>query len=99
MKSKIIYVVLATSLIISGCDSEKSSQPPESIQSPEPIQPQTEQINYPKIQPATESLAHLYQQSTRALFRARALSATLYGLSEEEVGQYYANKMEDYSPG
>ncbi|PKI18044.1 DUF885 domain-containing protein [Colwellia sp. 12G3] len=47
---------------------------------------------------ATKQLASLYLQAKQSLFKQRALSATMYGLSQEDVGQAVSSKMEIYSP-
>jgi len=47
---------------------------------------------------AEQQLTSLYQQAKQSLFKQRALSATIYGLSEEEVGQAVNNQMEVYGP-
>jgi len=47
---------------------------------------------------AEQQLTSLYQQAKQSLFKQRTLSATIYGLSEEDVGQAVNNQMEDYGP-
>jgi len=47
---------------------------------------------------AEQQLTSLYQQAKQSLFKQRTLSATMYGLSEEEVGQAVNSQMEDYGP-
>jgi len=44
------------------------------------------------------NLNKLYQQAAQELFSRRAVSATLYGLNEEQVGAHFQDKLEDYSP-
>ena len=44
-----------------------------------------------------QQLASLYKQAKQSLFKQRTLSATMYGLSEEEVGQTVNSQMEVYS--
>ncbi len=81
-------VILAT-LCLYGCDKEKPAQSAtESVAT----------IENEKPVKAQQSLNDLYQEAMKTLFEYRALSATLYGLSEEEAGYYYSDKMEDYSP-
>ncbi|NQY49409.1 MAG: DUF885 domain-containing protein [Colwellia sp.] len=43
-----------------------------------------------------QSLTALYLQAKQSLFKQRALSATMYGLSEQDVGQDVSSKMELY---
>ena len=45
---------------------------------------------------AEQSLTALYLQAKQSLFKQRALSATMYGLSEQDVGQDVSSKMELY---
>jgi uncharacterized protein (DUF885 family) len=49
-------------------------------------------------QQATQSLDSLYQQAAQILFQSRTMGATQYGLTVEEVGGYYADRLDDYSP-
>lgn len=45
-----------------------------------------------------QQLAALYQQAKQSLFKQRALSATMYGLSKKDIGQDISSDMEFYSP-
>ncbi|MFB1015095.1 MAG: hypothetical protein QMC51_05500, partial [Alteromonadaceae bacterium] len=45
-----------------------------------------------------EQLEALYQQATKVLFTQRVFSASTYGLSTKNVGIYYADKVENFSP-
>jgi uncharacterized protein (DUF885 family) len=47
---------------------------------------------------AEQQLTSLYQQAKQSLFKQRTLSATMYGLTEEEVGQAVNSQMEVYGP-
>jgi uncharacterized protein (DUF885 family) len=47
---------------------------------------------------AEQQLTSLYHQAKQSLFKQRTLSATMYGLSEEDVGQVVNSQMEDYEP-
>ena len=46
----------------------------------------------------TTALADLYREATRTLFTARPVSATLYGLGEQELGFKPGDRLDDYSP-
>ncbi len=46
---------------------------------------------------SAEAAAALYHEATQALFQARALSASAYNLSVEQVGQPYQTEMEMYN--
>ncbi len=91
MKKTIIFGAITTALLITGCDTNKKSSIDEVKQQPNVIAPaQTVKV--------TATLSELYQQATQILFKKRELSASVYGLSDKEVGIHYADKMEDYSP-
>jgi len=45
-----------------------------------------------------QQLASLYLQAKLSLFKQRALSATMYGLSKKDVGQAISGEMEFFSP-
>ena len=45
-----------------------------------------------------QTLTDLYREAAQVLFQARPLTATAFGLSEEDAGQRYANLVDDYSP-
>ncbi len=47
---------------------------------------------------AIDSLDLLYKKAKQTIFKQRALSATMFGLSEAEVGQYSNDKLEDFTP-
>ena len=44
-----------------------------------------------------QKLAGLYHQAKQSLFKGRALSATMYGLSKQDVGQDISGEMEFFS--
>jgi len=48
--------------------------------------------------PTTQSLADLYREAAHVLFQARSVFASSLGITEEEVGRYYADLLDDYSP-
>ncbi|TQV84965.1 DUF885 domain-containing protein [Aliikangiella coralliicola] len=96
--------VLATALVISGCDSsnngtkEKAAKEKVTQEKPALQKNASQDLSSKNEVAQLQDLTKIYQKATQALFKKRALSATLYGLSEDEVGQYYADQMEDYSP-
>ena len=47
---------------------------------------------------AKQQLTSLYKQAKQTLFKQRALSATMFGLSQQDVGEAVSSKMELYSP-
>ncbi len=95
MKLPISFSAITLALLLTSCNSE-TNHSPESTQSQQ--SPKTATVKEADVKKSDEELIKLYQEATKILFKARALSATLYGLSTEEVGTYYADKMENYSP-
>jgi len=85
-------------LLVNGCEQQDKQQTTETTSPVATVS--TTSLNNEKGAKETSAkrLGQLYQRSTQTLFKSRALSATLYGMSEESVGIYYADKMEDYSP-
>ncbi len=45
-----------------------------------------------------ENISALYTQATQTIFKQRALDATMYGLSNEDVGKAFADQLIDFSP-
>ncbi len=88
--SAIIYVLAITACSASKVVSDKNK---------------TDQINLKKkaqsenkVEISINPLDLLYVKAKKIVFKQRALSATMLGLSEAEVGQYSNNKLEDFRP-
>lgn len=93
MKNKIIIstlVVLSLAACSADLDKKQSASSTDSTQGIK-----SEQLT-DGLQ--SDNLTLAYKEATKTLFQARVLYATLYGLPEEQVGQYYADQMEIYSP-
>jgi len=45
-----------------------------------------------------KSISALYTQATQTIFKQRALEATMFGLSNEEVGEEFNDQLADFSP-
>jgi len=91
MKKTILYTGIISALLLTGCDNDVAKTTANKNTA-------TVAVNKTGNQPSTTNLNELYQQATQALFSQRQLSASVYGLTDAEVGLHYANKMEDYSP-
>jgi uncharacterized protein (DUF885 family) len=87
-KKTAIIACITASLLIAGC----GQQPPE--EAPQ----KTSQQETPEINKAEENkLQQTFEQATKTLFKYRAVSATLFGVSDETAGYHYKSEMEDYS--
>jgi len=92
MKKSILYSAILSALCLTACnDNSKATDQVANKPVAMAKTAVTDQKN-------TQSLNALYQQATKTLFSQRELSASVYGLTDADVGMHYANKMEDYSP-
>ncbi|AOE50739.1 DUF885 domain-containing protein [Kangiella sediminilitoris] len=89
-------LLVATSLLVVGCQQDESAQGKQAEKTPEaekvaqtvePVQTKAE------IKPET-----VFDQATTALFKARPMNASMYGVSQEMAGGYYQDKLPDFSP-
>ncbi|MET1253785.1 DUF885 domain-containing protein [Aliikangiella maris] len=96
MKIKLLGCLLASSILLISCNQQTQQANEISKQAPLPVA-QSEKNPSQKTLNPEQTLNKLYQQATKVLFQSRAASATLYGLSEKDVGIYFANRLENYS--
>jgi len=59
---------------------------------------QPPQVQTASAKQSEAALNLLYQQATQQLFQQRAFSATMFGLSNREAGQYVNDKIEIFTP-
>ncbi|MGX5173813.1 DUF885 domain-containing protein [Aliikangiella sp. IMCC44653] len=90
LSKKILSSIIAVSLI--GACSQQDAPAESNNTSPQEVQ-QTVAQKSPQQQ-----LQDLYIKANQTLFQARVFSATLFGLSAEQVGKNFFNSTEDYSP-
>ena len=90
MKLTLINCAMFSALALMGCtDSAKTIEKPN-VQTIEKTDNNTIQSN--------ENIEALYGQASKVLFQQRALEATMYGLSSDEVGVSYSDQVTDFSP-
>lgn len=98
MKYTVIASAVLASLLLSGCNNEQSTNTQNQVaQTKAPV---ATQVNT-KQEKSTDNVAalnSLYKKASETVFKERALSATMYGLNEAEIGYYAHDKMEDFSP-
>ncbi len=87
MQQKKLLIITFLCIAISACGDDRNTN-----------QSQTEKVNEEAMvsQKDNQSLDSLYLQAKTVLFKQRQISATVYGLSESELG-YYQDQIEDYS--
>ena len=95
MKKSILYGAVLSALLLTACDNSTTNNAQTQKQST--AQDQLTNSKSPKVK-TEKKLNALYQQATKELFSQRELSASVYGLTDADVGMHYANKMENYSP-
>jgi len=89
MKLKALIAAVSTAMIISACGDNSESTNNSPVNKP---------VSEEKAVTSSETdLQQLYQDAAKTLFQHRQLSATLYGVDTEMVGNYYADQMEDFS--
>jgi uncharacterized protein (DUF885 family) len=91
LKKSLLASAIIAALSLSACD-KNNDVVTEAKQNTAPSATDEKQsVN------AKQQLASLYLQAKQSLFKQRALSATMYGLSQQDVGEVVSNKMELYS--
>lgn len=98
MKYTVIASAVLAALLLNGCNEEQTKNTPSQSEK------QTASIAAPVKDTAdgavnnVATLDALYQEASKAIFKERALSATMYGLGEAEIGYYPNDKIETFSP-
>jgi len=101
MKRSLISCAIIASLLLSACNNDNKEVSAENqtataaasssmASAPAHSNSQNNQV--------TQNITELYKEATKILFKHRALSATAYGLSAEEVGVEYAQTLDNFSP-
>ncbi len=91
MKNKLLCSAITLALTLTACDSGTISG--------ENVEPAVKSITTQSPEKSEQAqLNVMYQQATKILFAQRAFSATSYGLNPSNVGGYYADKVESFSP-
>ncbi|NVK21872.1 MAG: DUF885 domain-containing protein [Kangiellaceae bacterium] len=98
-QKKAICMLLTTSLL-AACSNDNN----DAVESSKVIE-QKQEVTTEQAETITQlaeksqvSVNHVYDQATTVLFKARALQASMFGVTEEVAGGYYADQLEDYSP-
>ncbi|WP_057831796.1 DUF885 domain-containing protein [Colwellia sp. TT2012] len=90
LKNSLLASAIIATLGLSGCDK------PSDTVAVNQSTPATTPAEKSTLNSAEQTLTALYQQAKQSLFKQRALSATMYGLSAQDVGQAISDKMELY---
>ncbi|WP_026301376.1 DUF885 domain-containing protein [Colwellia piezophila] len=92
LKNSLLASAIVAALGLSACDNKGNTV---AVNDTSPTQKSTERTS---IHDAEQELIALYLQAKQSLFKQRALSATMYGLTEQDVGHVVSDKMELFSP-
>ena len=92
MNLKLTSLAAALSIALLGCQNQQTTQQKTTTSTAEAQQIVAKEMS------EQQYLDQLYSEANRVLFQKRVLSATLYGLSSEQVGFAYQDKMESYQP-
>jgi uncharacterized protein (DUF885 family) len=92
LKNSLLASAIIAALGLSACDKNNDVATETKTSTASSVTDEKQAVN------AKQQLVSLYLQAKQSLFKQRALSATMYGLSEQYVGQVVSSKMELYSP-
>ena len=92
LKNSLLASAIIAALGLSACDKNNDVATATKTSTDSSVTDEKQAVN------AKQQLASLYLQAKQSLFKQRALSATVYGLSQQDVGQVVSSKMELYSP-
>ena len=95
MKVKLSCTAISLLLALSACERSVDKNTSTLVVEP-PVN--TQVITENKQVSERAQLNALYKQATQVLFQQRPFSASTYGLSTEDVGLYYADQVENFSP-
>ncbi|MCJ8295471.1 MAG: DUF885 domain-containing protein [Colwellia sp.] len=90
LKNSLLASAIVTALGLSACVKQSDTV---AVTQSTPASPSADNA---VVISAEKNLTALYLQAKQSLFKQRALSATMYGLSEQDVGQDVSSKMELY---
>ncbi|MBO9490754.1 DUF885 domain-containing protein [Endozoicomonas sp. G2_1] len=88
MNLKLTSIAAALSIALFGCQNQQTTAT-STAKAEQKVENAISEQQY---------LEQLYREANRVLFQKRVLSATLYGLSSDQVGFEYQGKMESYQP-
>ncbi|TPH16462.1 DUF885 domain-containing protein [Litorilituus lipolyticus] len=98
MKYTVIASAVLASLLLSGCNNEQSNNTQSQVTQTKSSVATQVSTKQEKSTDKVAALNSLYQNASETVFKERALSATMYGLNEAEIGFYAHDKMENFSP-
>jgi len=96
MKKTLLASAITSALLLTSCvpDGKVNKDSTRGVAT----NAQNTQIQTASAKQSETALNLLYQQTTQQLFQQRAFSATMFGLSNREAGQYVNDKIEMFTP-
>ncbi|WMS89138.1 DUF885 domain-containing protein [Pleionea litopenaei] len=94
-KSVAPLAMVMAGLILTAC-GDSDSDKTDAQQAAKSSEAQASAATVPTV--SNEQLPQLYAQAKQVLFEHRPLSATLYGLQQEDTGYYHNNQLESFTP-
>jgi uncharacterized protein (DUF885 family) len=92
MKLTLITCAVVSALALTGCNDNSDSVAVDKKHQQEVASTAT------KENQSQENISALYVQASQAIFKHRALDATMFGLSIEDVGMEFKDQVADFSP-
>ena len=96
MKLTLITCAVFSTLALTGCNDNKTASTVES-ENKQNITSESKADNKAEKK-SQKDISSLYSQATQALFKQRALEATMFGLSADDVGNEFKSQLADFSP-
>lgn len=96
---KNLFIILFGLALLSGCGEKNNAVETKITETAhQALIPQKDENQ--KVPRISQKLAaeKLFQNSAKILFKYRAVSASVYGVSEKLTGYHYQDQLEDYSP-
>ncbi len=97
MKNTVILIIWLGTVLLLGCNSEDTSKTVTEKTS-EISTLTTSKVATSKEKAAKDEAQQTFANAAKVLFRNRSISASLFGVADEQAGYHYASTLEDYSP-
>jgi len=92
LKNSLLASAIISSLSLTACEKTNDAGTKSVVSSAPTV------VENKQVISAEQRLSALYIEAKHTLFKQRALSATMYGLTQKDVGEEISSKMEVFSP-
>jgi len=92
LKNSLLASAVISALSLTACEKQSDSGIESTVNAAPSV------VENKQVISADQKLSGLYVEAKQTLFKQRALSATMYGLTANDVGEDISSKMEVFSP-